>query len=102
MRGGDSRPCDARVRPRRQQAEETAEGVTRTFHYDPTGQRLRKTNGGAETRYQYDGASLLAESNAIGNLLSAYHYSATQLLSRTEAGSGWCPFFGPLESLGFG
>lgn len=88
--------------------EQTIGGTTRTFGYDPRnrlvtleqpgapplafdydsqGQRLRKTQGGAETRYQYDDGSLLAETNAIGNALARYHYSAGQLISRTELGT---------------
>jgi RHS repeat-associated protein len=58
-----------------------------SFDYDSNGLRLRKTQGASETRYQYDQASLLAETNAIGNPLTRYHYSATQLISRTEQGS---------------
>ncbi|HET8941682.1 MAG TPA: RHS repeat-associated core domain-containing protein [Rudaea sp.] len=58
-----------------------------TFDYNADGLRIAKHQGSAETRYQYDQQSLLAETNAIGNTTVAYHYSATQLLSRTEAGS---------------
>ncbi len=58
-----------------------------TFDYNSDGLRIAKHQGSAETRYQYDQQSLLAETNAIGNTTVGYHYSATQLLSRTEAGS---------------
>ena len=57
------------------------------FDYDSQGLRTRKTQGPAETRYQYDQGSLIAETNAIGNPTSHLHYGATQLLARTEAGS---------------
>lgn len=56
------------------------------FDYQSDGLRLAKRQGGSETRYQYDQQSLLAETNAIGNTLVRYHYGATQLASRTEAG----------------
>ena len=57
------------------------------FDYDSHGLRTKKAQGAAETRYQYDQSSLIAETNAIGNTLSRLHYGATQLLARTEAGS---------------
>ncbi len=57
------------------------------YDYDSQGLRTKKTQGPAETRYQYDQGSLIAETNAIGNPTSRLHYGATQLLARTEAGS---------------
>src|SRR5690606_39848369 len=57
------------------------------FDYQSDGLRLAKRQAGSETRYQYDQQSLIAETNAIGNTLARYHYGATQLVSRTDAGS---------------
>ena len=47
------------------------------FDYQSDGLRLAKRHGTAETRYQYDQQSLIAETNAIGNTLTRYHYGAT-------------------------
>jgi len=55
-----------------------------TFEYQSDDLRIAKHQSGAQTRYQYDGQSLLAETNSIGNPLVRYHYSATELLSRSE------------------
>ncbi|WP_407065742.1 RHS repeat domain-containing protein [Dokdonella sp.] len=57
------------------------------FDYQSDGLRIAKRQASQETRYQYDQQSLLAETNSIGNSLARYHYSATQLISRTEPGS---------------
>jgi RHS repeat-associated protein len=60
-------------------------GTPITFDYDSTGLRIAKqVNGGSGTGYQYDGQSLLEESNLLGNPLARYHYSATELISRTD------------------
>jgi RHS repeat-associated protein len=59
-------------------------GTPLTFDYQDDGLRIAKHQGAAETRYEYDQNSLLAETNAIGNVLVRYHYSDQQLLSRTE------------------
>jgi len=58
-----------------------------SFDYQSDGLRIAKRQASQETRYQYDQHSLLAETNSIGNSLARYHYSATQLISRTEQGS---------------
>lgn len=57
------------------------------FAYHADGLRHEKTNGITTTRYQYDGQSLLAETNTIGNTLRQFHYSATQLIAQTQAGT---------------
>ncbi len=61
--------------------------TTLRFAYHPDGLRREKTDGLTTTRYQYDGHSLLAETNAIGNTLRQFHYSATQLIGQTQAGT---------------
>lgn len=65
----------------------TLPGQNLSFAYHPDGLRREKSNGAASTRYQYDGQSLLAETNAIGNTLKQYRYSASQLISETKAGT---------------
>ncbi len=60
---------------------------TLRFAYHSDGLRREKTDGITTTRYQYDGQSLLAETNAIGNTLRQFHYSATQLIGQTQAGT---------------
>jgi hypothetical protein len=44
----------------------------------------KQVDGGSGTGYPYDGQSLLEESNLLGNPLARYHYSATELVSRTD------------------
>jgi len=61
--------------------------ATLRFAYHANGLRREKTDGVTTTRYQYDGQSLLAETNAIGNTLRQFHYSATQLVAQTQAGT---------------
>nr|WP_306673808.1 RHS repeat-associated core domain-containing protein [Tahibacter caeni] len=61
--------------------------ATLAFAYHPDGLRREKTDGVTTTRYQYDGQSLLAETNAIGNTRRQFHYSATQLIAQTQAGA---------------
>ena len=62
-----------------------SDGAPIAFDYDSTGLRIAKqVGGGSGTGYQYDGQSLLEENNLVGNPLARYHYSATELLSRTE------------------
>ncbi|WP_257385189.1 RHS repeat-associated core domain-containing protein [Tahibacter caeni] len=61
--------------------------ATLRFAYHADGLRREKTDGVTTTRYQYDGQSLLAETNAIGNTLRQFHYSATQLIGQTQAGT---------------
>jgi len=61
--------------------------TTLAFAYHPDGLRREKTDGITTTRYQYDGQSLLSETNAIGNSFRQFHYSATQLIGQTQAGT---------------
>ncbi|OJY99997.1 MAG: hypothetical protein BGP24_08675 [Lysobacterales bacterium 69-70] len=61
--------------------------TTLRFAYHADGLRREKTDGIATTRYHYDGQSLLAETNAIGNTLRQFHYSATQLIAQTQTGT---------------
>ncbi|WP_257385788.1 RHS repeat-associated core domain-containing protein [Tahibacter caeni] len=61
--------------------------TTLRFAYHADGLRREKTDGVTTTHYQYDGQSLLAETNAIGNTLRQFHYSATQLIGQTQAGT---------------
>ncbi|WP_386071324.1 RHS repeat-associated core domain-containing protein [Tahibacter sp. UC22_41] len=60
---------------------------TLRYAYHADGLRREKTDGVTTTRYQYDGQSLLAETNAIGNTLRQFHYSATQLIATTQTGT---------------
>ncbi|WP_386066301.1 RHS repeat-associated core domain-containing protein [Tahibacter sp. UC22_41] len=61
--------------------------TTLRFAYHADGLRREKTDGVTTTHYQYDGQSLLAETNAIGNTLRQFHYSATQLIATTQTGT---------------
>ena len=61
--------------------------ATLAFAYHPDGLRREKTDGITTTRYHYDGQSLLAETNTLGNTLRQFHYSATQLIAQTQAGT---------------
>ncbi|WP_386065396.1 RHS repeat-associated core domain-containing protein [Tahibacter sp. UC22_41] len=61
--------------------------ATLAFAYHPDGLRREKTDGVTTTRYHYDGQSLLAETNTLGNTLRQFHYSATQLIAQTQAGT---------------
>jgi RHS repeat-associated protein len=61
--------------------------ATLRFAYHADGLRREKTDGITTTRYQYDGQSLLAETNAIGNTLRQFHYSAMQMIAQTQAGT---------------
>ncbi len=44
------------------------------YQYDYTGQRVNYQRNGIEKRYLYDGLTLIAETNTIGNTLARYHY----------------------------
>ncbi|WP_257387467.1 RHS repeat-associated core domain-containing protein [Tahibacter caeni] len=61
--------------------------TTLAFAYHPDGLRREKTDGVTTTRYHYDGQSLLAETNTLGNTRRQFHYSATQLIAQTQAGA---------------
>ncbi len=61
--------------------------ATLAFAYHADGLRREKTDGTTTTRYRYDGQSLLAETNTLGNTLRQFHYSATQLVAQTQAGA---------------
>lgn len=61
--------------------------TTLAFAYHADGLRREKTTGTTTTRYQYDDQSLLAETNTLGNTLRQFHYSATQLVAQTQAGT---------------
>ncbi|MCQ4167733.1 RHS repeat domain-containing protein, partial [Tahibacter harae] len=71
----------------RMKALSLGNGTTLHFTYHADGLRREKTDDSTTTRYQYDGQSLLAETNTIGNTLKHYHYSAEQLLAETKAGT---------------
>lgn len=43
-----------------------------TFGYDGMGRRVRKTDRGVVTRYLYDGHHVVAETDAVGNMLRQY------------------------------
>ena len=57
------------------------------YEYDYAGQRVKATSAsGNEKRYLYDGLTLIAETNAIGNTLATYHYGARRQLAETRNG----------------
>jgi RHS repeat-associated protein len=45
---------------------------TVTFKYDPFGRRIQKVSGNGVTNYVYDGANVVAEVDASGNVLASY------------------------------
>jgi RHS repeat-associated protein len=49
--------------------------TTVTFRYDPFGRRIQKLSPGATSNYIYDGANLLEELDATGNLVARYTHS---------------------------
>jgi RHS repeat-associated protein len=87
------------------QTEKTENGVTTTFdytarqrvksitigaqspieyQYDHAGQRINQQNNGTEKRYLYDGLSLIAETNTLGNTIARYHYGIHHQLAETR------------------
>jgi len=53
----------------------TSPETTATYAYDPFGRRIRKTVNGQSTSFLWDGASLIAEYDASGNVIKRYHYA---------------------------
>ncbi len=54
------------------------------YQYDYAGQRINSQTNGLEKRYLYDGLTLIAETNTIGNTLATYHYGQTRQLAETR------------------
>ncbi|MFK8011106.1 MAG: transglutaminase domain-containing protein, partial [Marinicellaceae bacterium] len=44
------------------------------YQYDYSGQRINHQSNGQEKHFLYDGLTLIAETNTIGNTLARYHY----------------------------
>jgi RHS repeat-associated protein len=54
------------------------------YQYDHSGQRINQQNSGTEKRYLYDGLSLIAETNTLGNTIARYHYGIHHQLAETR------------------
>jgi RHS repeat-associated protein len=54
------------------------------YQYDYTGQRINHQASGLEKRFVYDGLTLIAETNTIGNTLARYHYGDRYQLAETR------------------
>jgi len=54
------------------------------YQYDYAGQRINSQANGMEKRYLYEGLTLVAETNAIGNTLATYHYGQRRQLAETR------------------
>ena len=54
------------------------------YQYDYAGQRINSQANGMEKHYLYDGLTLVAETNAIGNTLATYHYGQRRQLAETR------------------
>ncbi len=52
----------------------TGTGLTASYTYDPFGRRLSQTVNSTTTRFLYDGADLIQETNSSGTLQAAYAY----------------------------
>ncbi len=56
------------------------------YQYDYAGQRINSQTNGMEKHYLYDGLTLVAETNAIGNTLATYHYGQRRQLAESRNG----------------
>lgn len=54
------------------------------YQYDHTGQRVNIQTNGTEKRHLYDGLSLIAETNTIGNTIARYHYGQSHQVAETR------------------
>ncbi|MFK8012943.1 MAG: RHS repeat-associated core domain-containing protein, partial [Marinicellaceae bacterium] len=52
--------------------------------YDYSGQRINHQSNGQEKHFLYDGLTLIAETNTIGNTLARYHYGDRYQLAETR------------------
>ena len=89
------------------QTEKTENGVTQDFNYTPrqrvktitiggappiayqydyAGQRINIQKNGTEKRNLYDGLTLIAETNTLGNTLARYHYGQRHQVAETRNG----------------
>ena len=60
-------------------------GQPNQYEYDYAGQRVNAISAsGTERRYLYDGLTLVAETNTIGNTLATYHYGTRHQLAETR------------------
>ncbi|MGJ8663727.1 MAG: RHS repeat-associated core domain-containing protein, partial [Marinicella sp.] len=61
-------------------------GLPIEYQYDYAGQRVNSQANGMEKRHLYDGLTLIADTNAIGNTLATYHYGVRRQLAETRNG----------------
>ena len=57
---------------------------TINYQYDYTGQRVNHQSQGQEKRFLYDGLTLIAETNTIGNTFARYHFGDRYQLAETR------------------
>ena len=55
------------------------------YLYDYTGQRVKYLSKGLEKRYHYDGLTLIAQTNVLGNTFARYHYGDRFQLAETRS-----------------
>lgn len=62
-------------------------GTTASYLYDARNWRVRKTSGGANTQYVWEGGAAIAEYNGgSGALISEYIYAGGRMLAREQGG----------------